>query len=87
VSIPLTPPPRPPLPADLQRRLSILLAKPALVRFPRLGEAITALVLDAWCRQPVPETVAVTTRQLAETGRVTQETPDWTRQQWPGKLP
>lgn len=60
--------PRPPLPDDLQRRLDTLLAKPALNRFPRLCEAITALTRDAFGRQPRPETIAAMQRLLAEAG-------------------
>jgi hypothetical protein len=83
MSAPLPPPPRPPLPGDLQRRLDILLAKAALRRFPKLCEAVTALVQDAWCRRPGREETAAA-RARNRLGR-TQEAPDRTEiPRWPG---
>jgi hypothetical protein len=72
-------PPPPPLPGDLQRRLDTLLAKPPLHRSPELSQAITRLVLDAWCRQSAPGPAFLTGPGVA------QEPPDWTRAPaWPG---
>jgi hypothetical protein len=76
------PGPRPPLPPDLQYRLDILLAKPSLSRFPELSQAITRLVLDAWCRQPAPEAMR---SEAVAPGLAVQGAPDWTQPPpWPG---
>jgi hypothetical protein len=57
-----------PLPPDLRDRLNIILAKPALHKFPGVCEAVTALVQDAFARQPAGEAIAAMARQLAEMG-------------------
>lgn len=55
----------PPLPDDLAHELYAITRTAALCKYPGLCGRITALVQNAFARQPVPETVAAFQRELA----------------------
>ena len=54
------------LPHDLQSRLDVILAKPALHRFPTLSASIAALVRNAYEREPHPVLAADETRGILD---------------------